>query len=49
MARLSRGCLGWALNALQQGDGDLEERGDHLERLIGDLPVWAGHTFQLCD
>ena len=33
MARLSRGCLGWALNALQQGDGDLQEREDRLERL----------------
>lgn len=33
MARLSRGCLGWAISVLQQGDGDLQERADHLETL----------------
>jgi DNA polymerase-3 subunit delta' len=34
LSRLSRGCLGWAINALDNGGGAREQREEELERLI---------------
>ena len=34
LARLSRGCLGWAINALDVGGGTLEQRDEELATLI---------------
>jgi len=34
LARLARGCLGWAITALESGAGSLEQREGELDRLI---------------
>jgi DNA polymerase-3 subunit delta' len=34
VSRLARGCLGWAIGALEPGSAGLEERGDRLAKLM---------------